>query len=57
MRKHLTLRDAHPGLDPRHRFGGAWAAAFLGVVANHRGGPLGDDHAAVAPESPLVNCA
>ena len=32
MRKHLTVRDAHPGLDPRHRFGGAWAAAFLGVV-------------------------
>ena len=33
MRKHLTVRDAHPGLDPRHLFGGAWAAAFLGVVA------------------------
>ena len=33
MRKHLTLHDAHPGLDPRHRFGGAWTAAFLGVVA------------------------
>jgi hypothetical protein len=32
MREHLTARDANPGLDPRRRFGGAWAAAFLGVV-------------------------
>lgn len=32
MGRPFTLRDAHPGLDPRHRFGAAWAAAFLGVV-------------------------
>ena len=32
MGRQFSLHDAQPGLDPRHRFGAAWAAAFLGVV-------------------------
>ena len=32
MRKHFTLSDTHPSLDPRNRFGTAWVAAFLGVA-------------------------
>ena len=32
MGKHQMSGNANPGLDPRHRFGGAWVAAFMGVV-------------------------
>jgi hypothetical protein len=32
MGKHQMSGKANPGLDARHRFGGAWVAAFMGVV-------------------------
>ena len=32
MGKHQMSGNANPGLDTRHLFGGAWVAAFMGIV-------------------------